>query len=73
LYTPASSAVSNPISTLSFAHLGMRASTWSKTFGLSFDAQPAADVCAVSLALFVADTVIGYKNRGARLAIVNLS
>ena len=51
LYTPASSAVSNPTSTFSFAQRGIRASTWSKTFGLSLEAQPAADVCAVSFAL----------------------
>ena len=43
LYTPASSAVSNPTSTFSFAQRGIRASTWSKTFGLSLDAQPAAE------------------------------
>jgi hypothetical protein len=47
LYTPASSDVSNPTSTFSFAQRGTRASTWSKTFGLSFDAQPAAEVWAV--------------------------
>src|SRR6266478_8515230 len=48
LYTPASSAVSNPTSTFSFAQRGIRASTLSKTFGLSLEAQPAAEVCAVS-------------------------
>ena len=48
LYTPASSAVSNPIRTFSSAQRGTLASTWSKTFGLSLDAQPAAFTCAVS-------------------------
>jgi hypothetical protein len=48
LYTPASSAVSNPISTFSSAQRGTLAKTWSKTFGLSLDAQPAAFTCAVS-------------------------
>jgi len=48
LYTPASSAVSNPISTFSSAQRGTVARTWSKTFGLSLDAQPAAFTCAVS-------------------------
>jgi hypothetical protein len=48
LYTPASSAVSNPINTFSSAQRGTRAKTWSKTFGLSLDAQPAAFTWAVS-------------------------
>src|SRR5580658_3957147 len=61
LYTPASSAVSNPTSTFSFAQRGIRASTWSKTFGLSFDAQPAAEERLVRR-LFVGGTVLGYKN-----------
>ena len=61
LYTPASSAVSNPTSTFSFAQRGIWASTRSKTFGLSLDAQPAALVCAVSLLVFVEATVLGYK------------
>src|SRR5579864_5912128 len=60
LYTPASSAVSNPTRTLLFAQRGMRASTWSKTFGLSFDAQPAACELAVNL------TAIMYQNTGLR-------
>jgi len=34
--------VSKPTSTFSFATRGMLAKTLSKTFGLSFDAQPAA-------------------------------
>src|SRR6516164_4970606 len=62
LYTPASSAVSNPTSTFSFAQRGIWASTWSKTFGPSLDAQPAADVCAVSLPVFMEATVLGYKH-----------
>src|SRR5882724_11592851 len=61
LYTPASSAVSNPTSTFSFAQRGIRASTLSKTFGLSFDAQPAADVWAVS---FFASLVGKYQDSG---------
>src|SRR5712691_6908940 len=51
LYTPASSLVSNPTSTFSFGTRGKLASTWSKTFGLSLDAQPAAFTCAVNFAL----------------------
>src|SRR5579863_701233 len=61
LYTPASSAVSNPTSTFSFAQRGIRASTWSKTFGLNLEAQPAAEVCAVRWPLVVG-TRLGYKN-----------
>src|ERR1700733_10767927 len=61
LYTPASSAVSNPTSTFSFAQRGIRASTWSKTFGPNLDAQPAAEVCAVRRPLDVC-TNLGYKN-----------
>jgi hypothetical protein len=34
--------VSNPISTFSSAQRGTPAKTWSNTFGLSLDAQPAA-------------------------------
>src|SRR5712691_9745260 len=51
LYTPASSLVSKPTSTFSFGTRGKLASTLSKTFGLSLDAQPAAFTCAVNLAL----------------------
>jgi hypothetical protein len=40
--------VSNPINTFSSAQRGTVANTWSKTFGLSLDAQPAAFTCAVS-------------------------
>src|SRR5579883_792259 len=47
-YTPASSAFSKPTRRLGSAGRGRRASTWSKTFGLNFDAQPAALTCAVS-------------------------
>src|ERR1700733_15411590 len=63
LYTPASSAVSNPTSTFSFAQRGIRASTWSKTFGLSAEAQPAAEVWAVRrlLVLVGADMSLEYK------------
>src|SRR5437899_10052155 len=50
LYTPASSLVSKPTSTFSFGTRGKLASTWSKTFGLSLDAQPAAFTCAVNFA-----------------------
>src|ERR1700722_8085179 len=59
LYTPASSAVSNPTSTFSFAQRGIRASTWSKTFGLSLDAQPAAEDWAVRR--FLVGTTLEYK------------
>src|SRR5579884_102966 len=52
-YTPASSAVSKPTSKLGSATRGRRESTWSKTFGLNLDAQPAAFTWAVS---FLADT-----------------
>jgi hypothetical protein len=57
LYTPASSAVSNPISTFSSGQRGTVASTWSKTFGLSLDAQPAAFTCAVSFFSWVCSTI----------------
>src|SRR5262249_7751991 len=60
LYTPASSAVSNPISTFSFSTRGRLASTRSKTFGLNLDAQPAAFTWAVS---FFADTSTAYDNQ----------
>src|SRR5947209_5970564 len=48
LYTPASSAVSNPTSTFSSAQRGTAAKTWSNNFGLSLDAQPAALTWAVN-------------------------
>src|SRR5438105_12455984 len=51
LYTPASSLVSKPTNTFSFGTRGKLASTWSKIFGLSLDAQPAAFTWAVNLAL----------------------
>src|SRR5260370_41909851 len=51
LYTPASSLVSKPIRTFSFGTRGKLASTLSKTFGLSLDAQPAALTCAVNFAV----------------------
>src|SRR5580658_8011216 len=63
LYTPASSAVSNPTSTFSFAQRGIRASTWSKTFGLSLEAQPAAEERAVRWP-FVGDMNSEYKEYG---------
>lgn len=47
-YTPASSDVSKPTRTFALVRRGMRLSTWSKTFGLSLLAQPAALICAVS-------------------------
>src|ERR1035441_264042 len=59
LYTPASSAVSNPIRTFSSAQRGTVASTWSKTFGLSLEAQPAAFTCAVSFLSEVPSIVWG--------------
>src|SRR6202142_2663328 len=66
LYTPASSAVSNPTSTFSFAQRGIRASTWSKTFGLSFDAQPAEEEAAVRRR-FVGSMSLEYRNSGVRI------
>src|SRR5579863_7253243 len=48
-YTPASSAVSKPTRTFGWANRGIAPSTLSNNFGLSFDAQPAAFTCAVSL------------------------
>src|SRR5437870_5143813 len=67
LYTPASSAVSNPTSTFSLATRGRLASTRSKTFGLSLDAQPAAFTCAVS---FRADIVTNYNSGMRRIAVL---
>src|SRR5580658_11360946 len=63
LYTPASSAVSNPTSTFSFAQRGIRASTWSKTFGLSLEAQPAADEAVVRRRFEVVDTLKNTESR----------
>src|SRR5579872_6161436 len=57
LYTPASSAVSNPTSTFSSAHRGTLASTLSNNFGLSLDAQPAAFTCAVNLRSWVVSSI----------------
>src|SRR5579862_3354225 len=68
LYTPASSAVSNPTSTFSFGQRGTRPSTWSKTFGLSFDAQPAAEALEVRCGLFVV-TISGYTGRNPEFRI----
>ena len=51
LYTPASSDVSNPTRMFESASRGKRGKTWSKTFGLSFDAQPAALTWAVNFLL----------------------
>src|SRR5450432_3785195 len=48
LYTPASSDVSNPTRMFGSSRRGKRGKTWSKTFGLSLDAQPAALTCAVN-------------------------
>src|SRR5580700_5082393 len=53
LYTPASSAVSNPTSTFSSAQRGTAAKTLSNNFGLSLDAQPAALTWAVSFRVWV--------------------
>src|SRR6185369_13025024 len=66
LYTPASSLVSNPTSTFSFGTRGKPASTLSKTFGLSLDAQPAAFTCAVNFALNVTPST-PYNRRGRRI------
>ena len=52
-YTPASSAVSNPTSTLALAHRGILPSTWSKILGLNFDAHPPAFTWAVSFLIEV--------------------
>src|ERR1051326_909330 len=63
LYTPASSAVSNPTSTFSSAHRGTAGRTRSNNFGLSFDAQPAALTWAVSLGnRVVSDIVFAHLN-----------
>jgi hypothetical protein len=64
LYTPASSAVSNPISTFSSAQRGTLAKTLSNNFGLSLDAQPAAFTCAVSLRSCVRSSIDPYYNNG---------
>ena len=66
LYTPASSAVSNPISTFSSAQRGTLAKTLSNNFGLSFDAQPAAFTCAVSFRSWVCSCIDPYYNTGMR-------
>src|ERR1700722_2579262 len=70
LYTPASSAVSNPTNTFSFAQRGIRASTWSKTFGLSLEAQPAAEVWAVRWPLVGGDMNTEYKEYGETRGIL---
>src|SRR5271157_402480 len=64
LYTPASSAVSNPISTFSSAQRGTVAKTWSNNFGPSLDAQPAAFTWAVSLRSCVVSSMRPYYNNG---------
>src|SRR5580658_6351368 len=56
--TPASSDLSKPTRRFGFTLRGRRRSTWSKTFGLNLDAQPAALTCAVS---FFADTRISVQ------------
>src|SRR5476649_2351129 len=68
LYTPASSAVSNPTSTFSSAQRGTVARTWSNNFGLSLDAQPAALTWAVSFRIWVLSSIgtLLYNN-GMRL------
>src|SRR5258707_7073440 len=78
LYTPASSLVSKPTSTFSFGTRGKFASTLSKTFGLSLDAQPAAFTCAVNFALnlppshLIIGEVGGHVRRSAGLTLVLL-
>ena len=64
LYTPASSAVSNPTSTFSSAQRGTLAKTLSNNFGLSLDAQPAAFTCAVSFRSWVCSGIDPYYNSG---------
>src|ERR1017187_4594691 len=64
LYTPASSAVSNPINTFSSAQRGTLAKTWSNNFGLSLDAQPAAFTCAVSLRSCVVSSIASFLQPG---------
>ena len=73
LYTPASSAVSNPISTFSSAQRGTLAKTLSNNFGLSLDAQPAAFTCAVNLRICVCASIDPYYNNGVRRTSVWLS
>src|SRR2546422_8392210 len=72
LYTPASSLVSKPTSTFSFGTRGKLASTLSKTFGLSLDAQPAAFTCAVNLALKVPPDFFCAHPRGRRNRLPHL-
>src|ERR1035437_4981122 len=64
LYTPASSAVSNPIRTFSSAQRGTLAKTLSYNFGLSLDAQPAAFTCAVNFRSCVCGSIDPYYNNG---------
>src|ERR1017187_3127816 len=62
-YTPASSAVSKPISTLGLAQRGTLANTRSRILGLSLEAQPPALTRAVSLSIWAASS-INYYNSG---------
>src|SRR5579863_8912434 len=73
LYTPASSAVSNPTSTFSSGQRGTAARTLSNNFGLSLDAQPAAFTWAVSLRVaFVFIRGLLYNNGMRRLSVLLL-
>src|SRR5215471_258036 len=64
LYTPASSAVSNPTSTFASAQRGTFFSTRSNNFGLSLLAQPAAFTCAVNFLAWVVSAIRTYYNNG---------
>src|ERR1035441_4684264 len=66
LYTPASSAVSNPISTFSSAQRGTLAKTLSNNLGLSLDAQPPAFTWAVNFRVCVCGSIDPYYNNGVR-------
>ena len=70
LYTPASSAVSNPTSTFSSAQRGTLASTRSNNFGLSLDAQPAAFTWAVNFLSWVVSSILPSYNNGMRRTAV---
>src|SRR5580700_11407226 len=59
LYTPASSAVSNPISTFSSGQRGILAKTRSSNLGLNFAAQPAAFTFAVNFLSWVVFSMSG--------------
>src|ERR1700690_1989147 len=72
LYTPASSAVSNPTSTFSSAQRGTAAKTLSNNFGLSLLAQPAAFTCAVNFLSWVVSSMLPhYNNEMRRTAVLS--